>query len=82
MKCLKLSEKTPSEKDRITMLVIGRISEGKQDLSRLVGIGSNRQYALKDLGIAWKISVEVAGVNRLSLLLYLSVNIAVSMFIM
>ena len=58
MKFLKLSGKIPSEKDRlpslilpITMLVIGRISEGKQDLSRLVGIGSNRQDALEDLEI-------------------------------
>ena len=46
---MKLSGKIPSEKDRLTMLVIDRISEGKQDLSRLVGIGSNRQDALKDL---------------------------------
>ena len=66
MEFLKLSGKIPSEKDRLTMLVIGRISEGKQDLSRLVGIGSNKQDALEDLEIAWKISVEVAGVNRLS----------------
>jgi len=65
MKFLKLSGKTPSEKDRLTRLVIGRISEGKQDLSILVGIGSNIQNALEDLEIAWKISVEVAGVNVL-----------------
>ena len=64
MKFLRLSRKTPSEKDRLTMLVIGRLSEGKQDLSRLVGIGSNRQDALEDLEIAWQISMEVAGVNR------------------
>ena len=31
MEFLKLSGKIPSEKDRLTMLVIGRISEGKQD---------------------------------------------------
>jgi len=66
MKFVKQSGKTPSEKDRLTRLVIGRISEGKQNLSRLVGIGSNRQNALEDLEIAWKISVEVAGVNVLS----------------
>ena len=55
MEFLKLSGKTPSEKDSLTMLVIGRISEGKQDLSRLVGIGSNRQDALEDLEMAWKV---------------------------
>ena len=48
------------------MLVLGRISEGKQDLSRLIGIGSNRQNALEDLEIAGKTSWKVAGVNILS----------------
>ena len=44
MEFLKLSGKTPSEKDRLTMLVIGRISEGKQDLSRLVTITNDDQW--------------------------------------
>ena len=35
-------------------------------MSRLVGIGSNRQEALEDLELAWQISVKVAEVNRLS----------------
>ena len=48
------------------MLIIDIISAGKQDLSRLVGIGSNRQDALENLKIAWKVSVEIAEVNRLS----------------
>ena len=37
-----------------------------KNLSRLVRIGFNRQDALEDLEIAWKVLVEVAGVNRLS----------------
>ena len=48
------------------MLVLGRISESEQDLSRLIGIGSNRQNALEDLEIARKTSLKVAGVNILS----------------
>ena len=35
-------------------------------MSRLIGIGSNRQNALEDLEIAKKMSLKVAGVNKLS----------------
>ena len=45
---------------------MGTISAGKQDLRRLVGIGSSEHEASEDLEIAQVISSEVAGVNKLS----------------
>ena len=38
---------------------MGRISAGKQNFRRLVGIGSREHEASEDLEIAWVISSEV-----------------------
>ena len=45
---------------------MGRISAGKQDLRRWVGIGSREHEASEDLEIARVILSEVAAVNKLS----------------
>ena len=43
------------------MLVIGRMSESRQDLRRWVGIGSKGQVALEEEMIALRTSSSVAG---------------------
>ena len=44
-----LSKKTRSERDRLNMLLLGEVNEGKQALSRQKGLGYNTHDALEDL---------------------------------
>jgi len=49
---LYLSGKMPSERQRFTMVVIGRIRAGRQDFKSEVGMGSREQVALDEEEIA------------------------------
>ena len=53
----------PSERDILTILVIGTRSESKQSLTILVGITSVMQVAFDDLRMIFRTSVVDAGEN-------------------
>ena len=61
MASLNFEGKTPSERDKLIMFVIGRIKALMQDLRRKVGIMSREQVELEDERIRLRTSSVVAG---------------------
>jgi hypothetical protein len=61
MACLKGEGKVLSDRDRLTMVVMGKRRESRQDLRRKVGTISRGQDASEDCSMAARTSSRLAG---------------------
>jgi len=61
----------PSERQRFTMVVIGRIRAGRQDFKSEVGMGSREQVALDEQEIAIEeIAIDLGLYGRLQIKIF------------
>jgi len=63
MACLGEERNTLSDRDRFTVLVVGRTNELRQDCRRKVGMTPMAQVELEDCVMAARTSSHVAGKN-------------------
>ena len=63
MAVLKLAGKEPSDRDKLTRVVIGGIRTSMHDFSKEVGIESREQVVLEEVRMTFLTSVAVAGKN-------------------